>query len=89
MSFICQNIYIKILFFQFYFLNPEFKLTILSTTLQLSFLIDDVYLEGTVSLFFFFNFRPGFYSLSKNGKHFAMFCNLEARFPQKRSSWLH
>ena len=72
--FIFQKILIKNLFFHFYFLNPDFKLTIISTTLQLCSLLDNVYLEGTVSQIFYIG--PSFYFLAKKGKHFAIFCNL-------------
>ena len=47
--FIHQNIWIKIVFFHFYFLNQDFFLTIISITLLFCDLVDNVHLEGIVS----------------------------------------
>ena len=40
---------IKIIFFHFYFLNQDFFLTIISINLLFGDLVDNVYLEGTMS----------------------------------------
>ena len=39
----------KIVFFHFYFLNQDFFLAIISMTLLIGDLVDNVHLEGTVS----------------------------------------
>ena len=62
--FIQQNIWIKILFFHFYFLNQDFFLNIISITLLFGDLVDNVHLEGTVS--HHFDLRPSFHFMAKN-----------------------
>ena len=71
--FVNQNILIKNLFFHFYFLNQVFYFTIMSLSLLLWYLIDNMHLEGTVSQIFYVG--PSFNFMTKNGKHFAIFCN--------------
>ena len=56
---------IKILFFHFYFLNQDFLFTNRISTSRLCNLINNVYLEGTVSQIF--DLGPSFYFMSKNG----------------------
>ena len=64
-SFIQQNIWIKIVFFHFYFLNQDFFLTIISITLLFGDLVDNVHLEGTMSKKI--DLGPSFHFMAKNG----------------------
>ena len=75
--FIFQKIEIKFLFFHFYFFNPDLKLTIVFTTLQLCSLIENVHLEGTVSQIF--NLGPSFCFMSKTGNFLLFFATKFSR----------
>ena len=69
--FIHRNIYIKIVFFHFYFLNQDFFLTIISITLFFGDLVDNVHLEGTLSQKFDLN--PSFHFMTKKQVTFYYF----------------
>ena len=63
--FIHQNIWIKIVFFHFYFLDQDFFLTIISITLVFGDLVENVHLEGRISQNF--DLGPSFHFMTKNG----------------------
>ena len=69
-----QNNKLKNLFFDNYFLNVNFSLTIAYRDFKSCLCSLHTHLEGTVSQIF--DIGLGFYCMSKNGKHFVKFVNI-------------